>query len=282
MQAFAAVSPGKMSIRNWKQFSRQVRSRPRPLLQKLPDYPNCVLVSGCQRSGTTLVSRMVRTSPDIAEFPTSRDDELDGALLLSGETDCASKGRFCFQTTYLNERYVEYRDHMENFQLIWVIRNPFSVVWSMLHHWKRFALEELFRSCGLAHLKKEQQKGNLLFAGVRMRSLEKACASYLAKAAQLFEIHAVSDGTRLLVIGYEELIRNPPEVMAKIEAFLGISFEPGALDLIHPKSMRRHLALTRPDRDRIQLYCMPVYHAARALLRRENPSKPRVAGNSFV
>ena len=36
-------------------------------------------------------------------------------------------GRFCFQTTYLNNHVFEYFEH-DHYQLIWVLRNPFSVV----------------------------------------------------------------------------------------------------------------------------------------------------------
>jgi ligand-binding sensor domain-containing protein len=37
-----------------------------------------------------------------------RDDELDAALILSGHVDHQQNGRYCFQTTYINECFREY------------------------------------------------------------------------------------------------------------------------------------------------------------------------------
>jgi hypothetical protein len=41
------------------------------------------------------------------------DNELDAALILSGRVAHEPQGRYCFQTTYLNECYSEYFEHRD-------------------------------------------------------------------------------------------------------------------------------------------------------------------------
>src|SRR5215471_17197891 len=45
--------------RTWRRFHRGVRRRGLPLLKNLPSYPRCILVAGCQRSGTTMLTRLI-------------------------------------------------------------------------------------------------------------------------------------------------------------------------------------------------------------------------------
>ena len=145
------------AISNWKQFAKRVRKTQRPLLLKLNEFPNSILVSGCQRSGTTMLTRLITKSDDVARFSSLKDDELEGALILSGLKSESQPKRHCFQTTYLNECYEQYFSVNDSFKLIWVIRNPYSTVYSLVHHWKRFALNELFQSCGVQMLTQKEE-----------------------------------------------------------------------------------------------------------------------------
>ena len=68
-----------------------------------------------------MLAKAFTEHPDIADFSWSKDAELDAALLLAGtqqppQTDTATP-RYCFQTTYLNERAVEYQQHSGAFHL---------------------------------------------------------------------------------------------------------------------------------------------------------------------
>ena len=58
------------------------------------------------------------------------------------------RGRYCFQTTYMYDRLEQYQLFASDSKVVWLLRNPYSVVWSMLHNWKRSALAELFAGCG--------------------------------------------------------------------------------------------------------------------------------------
>ena len=119
------------SVRNWAQFDRRVRDGDYELLATLSKFPDAVLVAGCQRSGTTVVTRILREALKMRARAITRDDELDAALILSGVVPYESASRCCFQTTYLNDHYREYFDH-KNYKLIWIIRRPEAVVRSML------------------------------------------------------------------------------------------------------------------------------------------------------
>ena len=120
-------------ICSWRQFDRHVRPGGCSLLRRLDDFPNAILVAGCQRSGTTILSRVLTQSEGMVEYSFGKDDELDAALILSGRVEHEPAGRYCFQTTYLNNCVQEYFAHSE-YKLVWALRNPFSVVYSMLHN----------------------------------------------------------------------------------------------------------------------------------------------------
>ena len=47
----------------WQDFHSGVRRRSGSLLEGLPRYPDCVLVAGCQRSGTTMLTRLIAAAP---------------------------------------------------------------------------------------------------------------------------------------------------------------------------------------------------------------------------
>ena len=91
-------------------------------------FGGAILVTGCQRSGTTILSRIITRSDGMVDYWFGRDDELDAALILSGHVWHSPVGRYCFQTTYLNECYEEYFQCDLNQKIIWMIRSPYSVI----------------------------------------------------------------------------------------------------------------------------------------------------------
>ena len=139
-------------IHKWQKFASLVRSKKTGLLSELDNFPDSVLVTGCQRSGTTMLSRLITNTPEMENFWFGNDEELAAALILSGYVDYQSDARHCFQTTYLNEQLEEYFELQGQQQIIWVLRSPDSVIYSMIHNWRRFALNELFLAVGLDEL----------------------------------------------------------------------------------------------------------------------------------
>ena len=125
-----------MAETTWEEFDRSVRSRGCSLLTRIHEFPHAVLVAGCQRSGTTMLARILTDSEEMVKYYFSSRDELDAALILSGRVEHESRGRYCFQTAYIDDCYREYYERDGDFKIIWMIRNPLSVAHSMLYNWR--------------------------------------------------------------------------------------------------------------------------------------------------
>lgn len=246
-----AWSGGK--VRSWAQFNKRVKPG-RKLLARLEYFPDPVLVAGCQRSGTTAVARMLYQAEGVGHYRFGKDDELDAALLLSGYVDIPVAGRAVFQTTYLNDRVSEYFEH-ERFRLIWILREPSSVVYSMLFNWRRGALSRLYEACGRGEI-------GAFSAGLLQSRFDKACAAYSAKTRQTLELVERLGRESLLVVDYNELVVNKETLMPKIFHFAGLPFRDQFLTSLHSNSIRR-AQWSEAKAERLSRLCQPVYEQAR-------------------
>jgi hypothetical protein len=246
-------------IDSWAAFHSIVKQPNRPLLARVEDYADPIFVAGCQRSGTTALARLLKRGHGMVDHAFGHDDELDGALLLAGHATRDTAGRFCFQTTYLNDRFREYFEH-SGFRLIWMLREPRAVVYSMLHNWKRGALNRLFDACGAEVLaERAPAKARALLGPSR---LDKACASYVAKTAQTFELCARL-GSRIAVVDYAELVANKLELLPQLFSFAGLPYEARLADKLHARSVGNRDRLGARAADYVDRFCGDVY--ARAL-----------------
>lgn len=251
-------------IVNWRHFSKQVRKKEFPLLLRLNEFPKSILVAGCQRSGTTMLSRVITQSDSMVKFSTGKDDELDAALILSGMSSYNEKGRHCFQTTYLNEKYSEYENAINGphgHRLLWVIRNPYSVVYSMMYNWDDFALNELFDSCGSQSDSVKTGK-----AGRKVSRLEKACFSYNAKAAQLSFLKTKLDNQKLMVVDYEKLVQNKKEILPKIYKFIDLPYKSRYADQISMGNLNKYKTLSENEQEMVKKVSMPYYQEMLSLI----------------
>jgi hypothetical protein len=249
----------KVKIKTWPQFAKLVRKKGTPLLKALGQFPDSVLVAGCQRSGTTLLARIITKSEGMVNYWSGGDDELDAALILSA-TDChIAKGRYCFQTTYLNECYPEYFDHIGGYKLIWVLRNPYSVVYSMKYHWRTWALNELFQACGDQFLEGRPLRTYKRFGVLGVPKILRACLSYKGKTSQLVEIFDKIGNDHMLVINYDDLILNKEEILRMIYAFIRLPFKKSYADLIHSRSIHKANKLSPKERELVLTHAFPTY-----------------------
>jgi hypothetical protein len=246
-------------VHSWADFNSVVKPE-RELLGRLDDYDDSVLVAGCQRSGTTAVARLFKRVDGIADYGFGPDDELDGALLLAGYVDRLANGRHCFQTTYLNDRFPEYFDH-EGFRLVWMLREPRSVVYSMLHNWGRGALNRLFEACGEAKLDKDRPR-SLLKEWIGPSRLDKACASYIAKTEQTRMLREKL-GDRMAVIDYDDLVSHKDVLLPQLCAFVDVPYERDLTRQLHGKSVRNGNRLSDWESDYVDNLCGAAYRAAR-------------------
>src|SRR5689334_20455876 len=165
-------------VTTWPQFERQIQSKGCKLLGRLDDFPNSILVTGCQRSGTTMLTRIITQSDGMTNYWFGPDDELDAALILSGYVNHQPQGRYCFQTTYINKYFQEYFEHGGGHKIIFLLRNPLSVVYSMLYNWSDYALNLLFNLCGVNSLT-GRHKWLYKYVGIAsVNKLYRACFAY--------------------------------------------------------------------------------------------------------
>ena len=252
-------------IESWRRFAREVRSGGCNLLKELHKFDNSVLVAGCQRSGTTALSRLISSSDGMINYWFGKDDELDAALILSGQIEHEPQGRYCFQTTYLNECFTEYFDHLPGNKLIWIIRNPFSVVYSMLNNWGRFAFNELFDACGVTLLTGKELKRYERFGQLAVSRLLRACMSYNGKVSQIFQLQDKLSSDAIIVVEYDELVEHCPYILPQIYDFIGLEYKSEYSKKLHVGSVNKAKRLSQKERSIIQNYCMPVYDKAKLL-----------------
>ncbi|MBK8161631.1 MAG: sulfotransferase [Gammaproteobacteria bacterium] len=249
-------------VKSWSQFDRKVRFSGRKLLGELDRFENCILVAGCQRSGTTALSRLLTASEGMVNFQFGSDDELDAALILSGWESYPSEGRFCFQTTYLNNSYPEYFEHAD-YKLIWVLRNPYSVIYSMLHNWKIGALNRLFRHCGHEFLAAGERWKYEKLGSLAVSRLRKACLSYNAKISQTAALKDEIDQGRVIIIDYDDLIKNKAHILPKLYNFTGLNYREEYLSRLHAKSLSKADKFSGKEAGIIESLCTPFYLDAR-------------------
>jgi len=247
-------------IRSWGAFQTIVKQPDRPLLATLDDYSDPILVAGCQRSGTTALARLLKRADGMIDHAFGHDDELDGALLLAGYATRDRDGRHCFQTTYLNDRVGEYFEHRD-FRLIWMLREPRSVVYSMLNNWKRGALNRLFDACGAQVLAERDPAPSLSNTWLGPSRLAKACSSYVAKTAQTFELRERL-GSRIAVVDYDELVVNKDALLPKLCEFVGVAYDPRLGASLHARSVGKRDQLSPRDTTYVDWFCAAGYERA--------------------
>lgn len=247
----------------WKKFSKQVRSREQSLLSELNKFDKSILVAGCQRSGTTALSRVITTSDAMVNYWFGSDDELDAALILSGTVQHTPRGRYCFQTTYLNERYPEYLQHKGQYKLIWIVRNPFSVIHSMLNNWSRFALDELFESCGVEQADQKLQHKYHQVSKHGVAPIQRACLAYNGKTSQLFYLLNNLSKNDIMIVDYDLLVEKKAEVLADIYNFVDLDFRLEYSEKISSGSLNKSMSLSHNDRSLVERLCVPVYEQAK-------------------
>jgi len=208
-------------VTSWQDFYAATVGQ--PLLARLDEYPDALLIDGCDWSATTAVTRLFKRLPCFADSSWSHDDELDGALLLAGLRTGATDDRHCFQTSYLREDFREYFAH-ERYRLIWIVREPRAAVCSLLGAWEKA-------------LPRRAASGSIDKSAVTSR-LEKACSTYLASIGRTLEIKERL-GDRVVIIDYDELARERIRLLPALCEFASVACDSHLLRHLHGKSVRK-------------------------------------------
>lgn len=265
LKRFLRMISGNGDNYSWEKFHKEVRVKGCDLLRELDGFSNPVFIAGCQRSGTTALARLIMKSEGMVSHWMSRDDELDGAMILSGLIKSPVDGRHCFQTTYMNECYTEYFDVANDFKLIWVLRNPYSVVYSMHYNWGRFSFNELFAGCGYQMMPVELQKKYQRFGKLALPRIKRACYSYNGKVKQAVELMDRLGPEKMMIIDYDDLVSEKEKILVRIYQFIGLPFDKVYMDKIHGKSIAKSSNLDLYEKNSIDLISMPLYEKVKGM-----------------
>ena len=260
-----------MKIESWAQF-KQIKKDKKKLLKELEIFKQPILVAGCQRSGTTLLSTIFFESKGVNDYRIKgKDSELLGALILSGtEHFHWTAERVCFQTTYLNERYYEYFENKGKFKLVYILRNPYSVVYSMKYHWIprwkiiNFPLNRLFLDCGCSEMSEAEKIRFSIIGPYGVSTLRKACLSYYGKIKQLFELNAKLNKD-IMIVEYDNLIIKKDIVLPAIYEFVGLEYERAYTKKISISSIKKANKLSVKENKEISKVCDNIYYKAKKL-----------------
>lgn len=263
----AAVGNKNMSgISSWKDFRTDVRASGTELFHSLGEFPDAVLVTGCQRSGTTILARIIAQSEGMCAYSFTDDDELDAALILSGRISGMAKARYCFQTTYMYDSLGEYAARIAGQKVIWVLRNPHSVVCSMLYNWKLSALNELFMGCGIRYLREPYRYRLQRFGILGVPRIVRACLAYRAKLDEVFFLRERLPETALTIIDYDDMVSAKHQVLPAIYAQIGLSYKPEYGDRLKAASLEKSKRLSDAERRQVDAICLDIYQSARQLI----------------
>jgi hypothetical protein len=239
---------GDEGIGSWADFYSVVGDG--PFLANLDNYPDALLIAGCDWSATTAITRLFKRLPTFADSSWGHDDELDGALLLAGRRERGATGRNCFQTTYVRDRYREYFAH-DDFKLVWIVREPRAAVRSLLASRER-ALPPR-NTLGLSGKSARGQGAS---------RLEKACAAYLASVRQTAELKERL-GERVAVVDYDELAADRNRLLPALCRFASVGCDAHVLRHLHGKSVRKG-SLASFEAAIVDQLALPAYRRARA------------------
>ncbi len=252
-------------INSWQKFAKKVRAEGCNLLSDLGRFQDPVLVAGCQRSGTTAVANTISESVGMVNYIGKNDSELDAALILSGRITNNINGRFCFQTTYLNECVHEYLNYIGQYKVIWLVRNPHSVVYSMMYNWGNFAFNELFSACGVLDLDEDQENKFKKFGRFGFSKLEKACHSYNIKTSQALMLKDKLPKKDILIVEYDELINNANEKLKLIYDFINLPYDKNYSSKFKAASLSKFEKFSSKDKEFIKNKCIKKYEQVKAL-----------------
>jgi hypothetical protein len=210
----------RAEIASWAQF--HLATAQRPLLTRLDDYGDALLIAGCDRNAATAVTRLFKRLSSFADSPYGHDDELDGALLLAGLRERQHSGRHCFQTSYVYQRFHEYFDH-GGYRLLWIVREPRAAISSLL---------------GDRQKKPARLGAPAPARGQGASRLEKACAAYLAMIEQTLELKERL-GPRIAIVDYDAVAADRARLVPVLCRFASVDCTTELLGHLHGKSVRK-------------------------------------------
>jgi hypothetical protein len=229
-----------------------------------------IFVSGVQRSGTTLVLRLLDRSWSTVVFhehfqSAYRQNSLRELSVIGRLIEGAKAPALVFKALNDSDRIHQLLETFHSSRCIWVFRHYPDVVNSILRKWPgwRNQIDQMVAEPSLGGWRgrgMQEQTLRSLRSYYRM-DLNDASANalfWLSRNQLLFDQHLQNDD-RLLLLKYESLVLNPEGELARIQTLTGLQFGPRIYRMVSDASIGKE---TEPDIDpAIRIACDEMYEA---------------------
>jgi hypothetical protein len=253
-----------------------------------PDRPPAVLfIFGCQRSGTTLLSRIFEGDSLVCSFAEhsralSRHDHLLRTRSLDDleEVFSSCRGYLTVSKPLVeSQRAVDFLDHFDDAKAIWSYRHYRDVVRSFVRLFDRAGVNIMKKiidrdeNWASERVSSDSRELVLRFFDADMPLNDAAAIFWLIRNALFFE-QALDQNPRIMMCRYAELVSHADETMQRMYRFLDLPYPGGHLvGGVHEDSrgLGRTVALN-PD---IETLCEAMWNrlmAADSALARRAPS----------
>jgi hypothetical protein len=213
-----------------------------------------IFIFGCQRSGTTLLSRIFDRDPTSLVYnersALTSDDSPRGLRLnplpdVARQLNATPVGLTVLKPLVESHRSSDLLDYFEGSKAIWLYRNYWSVAKSIVERWgPDHPIQQLqpiveerpgdWRSEGLSLLSRENIRSRF---SVELDPLDTSALFWYARNRLFFDQNLVQD-ERVYLCRYEELVGDPWVEMNRIYRFLGLpSPDPRIVKGVHVSSL---------------------------------------------
>ena len=180
-----------------------------------------ILVLGCQRSGTTLLYMLITSHPNI----TGKDESESGFTFPRSPQllDALVKGRMtCYKLPTQTPKLNFIMKRFPFAKILWIKRDPLSVVSSMRSLQISKEGENWIQTCGYDELKRHAvlffEINNIDFEAIDQISL----GAYIYKYKLMTSAKYVKSKLKTYILNYEELLENPKKVLSPILKNIGL------------------------------------------------------------
>jgi hypothetical protein len=198
-------------------------------MTQLPDF----IIAGAARSGTTWLSHLLNKHPDIGMAKPFKpepkfflvDSLYNQGISYYSETWFSNRSNLKLgekSTNYMEDPRVAARiyKHIPTVQLIFILRNPIERAWSNYHWSVMNGIEKESFDYAIKHENEREIPDQLRYAKP---------FSYIARgyyADLLIPFFKLFNREKILILKFEEIIKNPYELASKIHRFIGVDERP--------------------------------------------------------
>lgn len=182
-----------------------------------------IFVLGCQRSGTTLAYMLLTAHPRITG---KNENESHFSFPKKGELliNCLLGRLTCFKLPTKTPKLSLITRKFPLAKILWITRNPLSVVSSMKSLSMNRKGENWLEVCGISELKRHAK----LFPEINNIDFEKmdqvALGAYIYRYKMMTRVKYENSRLKTFVINYESLVENPKKTLSTILESIGLSW----------------------------------------------------------